>query len=418
MAFTLSRNLKLRLDSNLTANATYNLSRIDLLGGTFLVDSTDLLNVRSRGNITIEPESADIGGSASGGTVSIGTTDHEISSLAINAAAIQLSSPLSLLDQATGGTKYLLVQYKSDVAGSVDTTSNRTLSFDLSGADRSVVLGGALTTAGGDLTFTLAGASSLSLPTSGTLATLAGVETLTNKSISATNNTLTNIANASISASAAIVYSKLALTSSIVNADISPSAAISYSKLSLTNSVINADIASGAAIAYSKLNLTSSLVNADVSSSAAIAGTKISPDFGSQIVSTSNRYRLASTYNTDLLPATSGQVTSLQFYLPPNYGTSGYVLRTDGAGNLSWTSPTGGGSTVTGYSTTWLAADGTTKVVTHSLNSSDVEISIYDTTDGEFILIGTSIVTDSNTVTLTSSEAPSVSWHITVQANA
>jgi hypothetical protein len=66
------------------------------------------------------------------------------------------------------------------------------------------------------------------------------------------------ISNTQINASAAISYSKLALTGSIVNADINASAAIAYSKLALTNSIVNADIATGAAIAFSKLAALSS----------------------------------------------------------------------------------------------------------------------------------------------------------------
>lgn len=61
------------------------------------------------------------------------------------------------------------------------------------------------------------------------------------------------IVNADVNASAAIAYSKLALSNSIVNADINASAAIAYSKLALSNSIVNADIASGAAIALNKL---------------------------------------------------------------------------------------------------------------------------------------------------------------------
>jgi len=154
------------------------------------------------------------------------------------------------------------------------------------------------------------------------------------------------IVNADINASAAIAYSKLALSNSIVNADISSSAAIADSKLatistankvSLTalnidagtdigapladadliivddggagtnrkaavtritdytfgkvsgditvNSsgvaaigsgvIVNADINASAAIAYSKLALTGSIVNADISASAAIANSKL-----------------------------------------------------------------------------------------------------------------------------------------------
>ena len=61
------------------------------------------------------------------------------------------------------------------------------------------------------------------------------------------------ITDAKVSASAAISYSKLALTDTINNADINSAAAISYSKLALTNSIANADIAAAAGIVDSKL---------------------------------------------------------------------------------------------------------------------------------------------------------------------
>ena len=83
------------------------------------------------------------------------------------------------------------------------------------------------------------------------------------------------ITNTYVSASAAIAYSKLALTSSILNADISSTAAIAYSKLNLTGVIVNADVSASAAIAYSKLNLTGLLVNADFSTSAAISTSKL-----------------------------------------------------------------------------------------------------------------------------------------------
>lgn len=93
--------------------------------------------------------------------------------------------------------------------------------------------------------------------------------------ISAGTWSVSSIVNADISNSAAIAYSKLALTGNIVNADINASAAIAYSKLSLTGSVVNADIGASAAIAYSKLNLATSIVNGDISASAAIAYSKL-----------------------------------------------------------------------------------------------------------------------------------------------
>jgi len=81
-----------------------------------------------------------------------------------------------------------------------------------------------------------------------------------------------SLVNADISASAAIAYSKLALTGAILNADLAGS--IAYSKLSLTGSIVNADISSSAAIAYSKLALTGAILNADLAGS--IAYSKLS----------------------------------------------------------------------------------------------------------------------------------------------
>lgn len=54
----------------------------------------------------------------------------------------------------------------------------------------------------------------------------------------------------------------------IVNADVNASAAIAYSKLALTNSIVNADVSATAAIAYSKLNLAGTLVAADFAAAA------------------------------------------------------------------------------------------------------------------------------------------------------
>jgi hypothetical protein len=77
-------------------------------------------------------------------------------------------------------------------------------------------------------------------------------QTLTNKTINAANNTITGITSAMIA------------DGTIVNGDISSSAAIAYSKLALTGSITSSDIAND------------TIVNADINSAAAIDKTKIS----------------------------------------------------------------------------------------------------------------------------------------------
>lgn len=336
MAYTLTRNLKLRLDSNLTANSKYNLERIDGLGATFLVDTQNNLLLRSQTDVQILPENADIGGSGMGGSVVIGTSSQDVS-LQIYSEQFNLTSPVGSLDQAVGGTRYLRLAYNSTLNGGVDTAADRTLGIDLDGADRQLVLGGNLRTTGGNLFLTLSADSNLILPIVGTLATLNGVETFTNKSMSGSLNSFSNIP-----------YSSLILTGGIVNADVSNAAAITYNKLNLANSIVNGDIIGSAGIAYSKLNLALSITNGDIANAAAIAGSKINPNFGLQrIITESDIAFMYNGFRTSLRGSTSGtQVADLDWRLPPNYGAGGQVLSTDGNGNFYFQS-VGGTGTVT-----------------------------------------------------------------------
>lgn len=307
MAITLSRYLRLKIDSNLTANARYNLERIDTLGSVLIVDSANQLNIRSESDITIEPNSADVGGTGTDGSVSIGSSTHEISSLNVYASTVNFSDPVGILDGATSGTKYLRLKYNSTLNGSVDTTADRTLSIDMEGSDRSLILGGNLQFLGGNLSLTLGGATALTLPTTGTLASLAGSEILTNKTIDADLNTISNIENADIKAAAGIVYSKL--------------------------------------------NLTGGIVNADVNASAAIAGTKVTPDFGGQNIVTYGRLRLSDgTFYTELYA--NGQSGNISLKLPVATPTGNQLLRANSSDptQLEWGSA--GSGTVTSVALT------------------------------------------------------------------
>jgi hypothetical protein len=116
------------------------------------------------------------------------------------------------------------------------------------------------------------------------------------------------IVNADVSTSAAIAFSKLAsMTSARIllgnSSNVATATAVT-GDVTITNAgvtaiaagvIVNADINASAAIAYSKLALSSGITNTDVSASAAIAGTKISPTFGSQtVVAASGVFNLGS----------------------------------------------------------------------------------------------------------------------------
>jgi hypothetical protein len=196
MAFTISRYLKLKIADDLSSDAKYNLEKIDSLGAIFARDTESDTNIRSSQNISLLPEDPSIGGSGSNsGSITLGDSNNK-ATITAHSVDFFLRSALSLLNQSAsvGTANYLKVRFLNDT----DITTNRTLTIDVDGANRSI-----------------------SFPVDGEVVTADASQTLTNKTISGSDNTLSNIG-----------YSSLLLTSSIVNADISSSAAIATSKLS------------------------------------------------------------------------------------------------------------------------------------------------------------------------------------------
>lgn len=111
------------------------------------------------------------------------------------------------------------------------------------------------------------------------------------------------------------------INGSLTNANISNSAAIAYSKLNLVGGIVNADISASAAIVASKLDLTSP---GGVGTTAPAAGKFTTLEATSTL-------KLATTNQGDILYDNG---TSLVRLTP---GTSGYFLKTQGAGaNPVW----------------------------------------------------------------------------------
>lgn len=93
-------------------------------------------------------------------------------------------------------------------------------------------------------------------------------------------------------------------------------------------------------------------------------------------------------------------------------GTSGHVLTSNGT-TAVWAAP---GSDFSSFAADWVVGDGATKVVTHSLGTKDVQVEIYDTVSDETVWIDSVVRTTTDSVTLTSSETPPNTWRVTIHA--
>jgi hypothetical protein len=130
--------------------------------------------------------------------------------------------------------------------------------------------------------------------------------------------------------------------------------------------IVNADVSASAAIAYSKLNLSTSILNADINASAAIALSKLAATTASRaLVSDGSGFISASSVTATELGYVSGVTSAIQTQITAKLtdpmttrgdtlyrnasnitarlpiGASGYVLTSDGT-DVSWAAATGG----------------------------------------------------------------------------
>jgi len=133
---TLTRYLKLKVDSDLSADAVYNLQRIDALASTFVVDATEKLNIQSKGDIEIEPNDLALGGTGSGGKINLGTEDHAIEAVTFYAEAVRFQHSLSIKNTAENKSNYLKLLFNSS------ETTDKSLTFDVGNDDRNIAFDG------------------------------------------------------------------------------------------------------------------------------------------------------------------------------------------------------------------------------------------------------------------------------------
>lgn len=171
-----------------------------VLGGVFssTAPSHNFANgVDTSGNVTYaQPGAADLSDGVTGTTAVVRALAPAITTPAISGGSV---SGLTAFGLRSSGVAHDILITSSDAS----LTANRALNILLNDASAGlslkgdVTLGGPVTVSGAfPLVWNLSGSTNLQLPTTGTLATVAGAETPTNKSINASNNTITNLTTA------------------------------------------------------------------------------------------------------------------------------------------------------------------------------------------------------------------------------
>jgi len=130
MATSTTTNLKLLVDSSLTPESKLNLYKIDNLGSLYQVDSNAVARVRSQTDIIIQPHDPDIGGTGSGGTISLGTDDQPAQTIKLRATTLDLIAEITTTNNIGTSAAFVLKDGNFGISLIAPTlSSNYTLTF-------------------------------------------------------------------------------------------------------------------------------------------------------------------------------------------------------------------------------------------------------------------------------------------------
>lgn len=375
MATRYTTNLRLRIEDGLTADAIYNLQRLDELGAVFKLSTSSTVELSSAEDVLIQPNNPAAGGSGVGGLVRVGSQAQPADQINLYATEVNFSATRVNLGNATLLGNYSIPWDRIDASGGGSVANFP----DFESAVLSIPAVQANTSH----------PSIIGNPHQTTAAQVGAYSTSQTDVLLATKANLSLVAE-HVSASSG-VHGLIGQVVGTTDAQV------------LINKSISGDS-----------NQITELRNASIAENAAILGSKVRPTFGNQQVQTSAGLRLdgAAQYVV-LLPSAAVQASPLTFRLPSSYGSVGQVLATDGNGNLSWQNAAGAAISEEIY--LWLDTDGVEKVINHNFNSQSLDITIRDTTDNELIYIPDINFIDNSTLVMISSEPPSNAWQVIIQ---